>query len=499
MVLALLMAMLVSALVLLSPAWSQQNQKQGLGGKRGADRSLIGAAVEVQNGENRKNRVDAGDVLKIPVKNLRAAQDATITLRDEDGTQVELVNNKNAAFSTTKQAMSVKVTDETPTEGGDGELSTDSVQIIEEDGVLTIIIGDPNPDEETPDDQYADDQYADDQYAEEQYGGEGQQDDVDCPGAEEVDTVTGTGNKQSPVFNIEGGSFRLTIASDPTSEDPELSSVSVGVSTEDEDLITTFDQNGGGTESSIVNEGPGSFFLDILAANTNYEVIIEDCVEDTGDDGDNSDEAAPDPLPQDDDKGPLVGATGMGKDILVPGDVIGQDPETGEDVVGIDQITISAENCEVVDEEDLTVTLDDQGEPFRVINGVDVDITVDDEGVTINGRETIEGTVNGTEINEPNPDQLIFGFEVEQDDTPEDLSINDMFPVVSTTGIGGEGCSEVADLDTTPDTDTTDDVDTGDDLPNTGGGPADTSTALLFVISGFGLLALRIVKLRRRA
>lgn len=381
-VLALLVAMLLAALVLLTPAWSQQKQKQGLGGKRGADRSLVGAAVEVQNGENRKNRVDAGDVFKIPVKNLRAAQDATITLRDGDGTQAELVNNKNASFSTTKQSMSVRVTDEISGDGGDGRLNTKGVEIIEEDGVVTIII-DPDSDEDTPD----------------------------------------------------------------------------GYQYDESDQVIS------GDEADNPNEG---------------------------------EETTP-PLPQDDDKGPLVGATGIGKDILVPGDVIGQDPETGEDVVGIDQITISAENCEIVDEEDLTATLDDQGEPFRVINGVDVDITVDDEGVTINGRETIEGTVNGVEINEPNPDQIISGFEVEQDDTPEDLSINDMFPVVSTTGIGGEGCAEVADLDTTPDTDTTDDVDTGDDLPNTGGGPADTSTALLFVVSGFALLAMRIVKLRRGA
>ena len=396
-VLALLAAMLVAATIVLAPAWSQQKKNEG-GKERKAKHSLNGVAVKVQKDKNRKNRVDGGDVLKIPGNTPRVAEDATVTVQDGDGTRAKIINNENATFSAREQSVVMRVEGQVTGEGGDGTLNTEGIQVTTGDGI-TVIIGNP--------------------------GGVGD----GSPG----------GDVQTPPTPAPGGQ----------------------------------DQN----------DGPGS---------------VSDG-QNNSDGGDGGNAETPEALPQDEDAGPLVGARAIGEDVLVPGDVIGQDPETGEDVVGIDRITISAENCEVVDEENLTVTLDDQGEPFRVIDGVDVDITVDDEGVTIEGRERIQGTVNGVQIDQPNPDQLISGFEVEQDDTPEEISVNDTFPVVSTTGIGGEGCAAVANADTTPDTDTTDDVDTGDDLPNTGGGPADTRTALLFVVSGLALLALRVAQFRRKA
>jgi hypothetical protein len=42
-------------------------------------------------------------------------------------------------------------------------------------------------------------------------------------------------------------------------------------------LVTLIGRESPGTDSSILNAGPGSFFLDILAANTNYVVTVEDC------------------------------------------------------------------------------------------------------------------------------------------------------------------------------------------------------------------------------
>ncbi len=109
--------------------------------------------------------------------------------------------------------------------------------------------------------------------------------DDECPGAEVVNTTTGTGDEQSPVFAIEGDSFRITTTVEPTSQDPGLASVSVGVVAEGGEDVTLFDKEGGGTESSIVNAGPGNFFLDILAANANYAVVVEDCVGDSQDGG----------------------------------------------------------------------------------------------------------------------------------------------------------------------------------------------------------------------
>jgi hypothetical protein len=101
----------------------------------------------------------------------------------------------------------------------------------------------------------------------------------DCPGAEEVNTTTGNGNKQSPVFNITGTSFRLVVESTATSEDPQFASVTIFVYPEGETVsyVTNFSVGEGRDDSSIVNAGPGEFYLDILAANADYTVTVEDC------------------------------------------------------------------------------------------------------------------------------------------------------------------------------------------------------------------------------
>ncbi len=133
-------------------------------------------------------------------------------------------------------------------------------------------------------------------------GNDNQQDDQDCPAPEVVNTTTGSGDEQSPVFDTTGGSFRVTITVDPTSLDPSLAGVTVFVRTEDDEPVTRIAKEGGGTEASIVNAGPGSFFLDILAANANYEITVEDCTGDTGNDGggdgdDNNDGVIDDTVP----------------------------------------------------------------------------------------------------------------------------------------------------------------------------------------------------------
>src|SRR5215212_8349479 len=56
--------------------------------------------------------------------------------------------------------------------------------------------------------------------------------------------------------------------------------------------------------------------------------------------------SSPEPEPQDVDKGPLAGGTAIGKDVLVPGDVIDILPD-GTTVVGIDQIIIETQNCQL--------------------------------------------------------------------------------------------------------------------------------------------------------
>lgn len=118
----------------------------------------------------------------------------------------------------------------------------------------------------------------------------GNQNDQDCPIPEEVNTTTGSGDEQSPVFDITGESFRVTIDVDPTSQDPSLAGVTVFVRTENDEPVTRIAKEGGGTETSIVNAGEDRFFLDILAANANYEIIVEDCTGDDEEDNGGTDE-----------------------------------------------------------------------------------------------------------------------------------------------------------------------------------------------------------------
>jgi hypothetical protein len=106
--------------------------------------------------------------------------------------------------------------------------------------------------------------------------------DAECPGAQVVETTTGTGPKQSPPFRITGERFRITIANDATSQDPTLSVVSVWVNKANGDSVTTFSQEGPGTDSSIINAGPGAFFIETNPANASYTIVVEDCVDTQG-------------------------------------------------------------------------------------------------------------------------------------------------------------------------------------------------------------------------
>jgi hypothetical protein len=108
----------------------------------------------------------------------------------------------------------------------------------------------------------------------------------ECPGAEVVNTTTGTGNQQSPPFGIEGDSFQITITVVPTSSDPDLAGVTASIiNAENNQDVTSINKEASGTESSIVNAGPGRFYLDLNTANADYAVVVEDCVDSDDDDG----------------------------------------------------------------------------------------------------------------------------------------------------------------------------------------------------------------------
>ena len=190
------------------------------------------------------------------------------------------------------------------------------------------------------------------------------------------------------------------------------------------------------------------------------------------------------PEPQDEEKGPLAGGTAFGRDVLVPGDIINTLPD-GTVIFGIDQITIKTENCELTAQgDDLTITLSDRGVPFRIRDGDNADITLQPDGTIVaNGRETLGESF--PEDLRDNPDRLIVPIPVdpENDQFPE--APNDTFPIISSTGIGGEGCRAVDDGGDPDDPGSPKADDPGDaDADDPGGADADDANPQDDVIKG---------------
>jgi hypothetical protein len=49
------------------------------------------------------------------------------------------------------------------------------------------------------------------------------------------------------------------------------------VNKENGGYVTDISRESPGTESSVVNVGPDNFFLDVLAANIDYTITVENC------------------------------------------------------------------------------------------------------------------------------------------------------------------------------------------------------------------------------
>jgi hypothetical protein len=142
------------------------------------------------------------------------------------------------------------------------------------------------------------------------------------------------------------------------------------------------------------------------------------------------------------DKGPLAGGTAIGKDVLVPGDVIDILPD-GTTVLGIDQIIIETENCQLTGKgNELTITMSDRGVPFRIRDSDNADITLESDGTIVaSGRSTLGQSF--PEAVRDNPERLIVPIPVDPENDVFPRGPNDTFPIISSTGIGGEGCRVV--------------------------------------------------------
>jgi len=227
--------------------------------------------------------------------------------------------------------------------------------------------------------------------------------------------------------------------------------------------------------------------------------------------------ATPEPEPQDEEKGPLEGGTAFGKDVLVPGDIIDILPD-GTKIAGIDQIIIKTENCEFTGQgAELTITMSDRGVPFRIRDRDNADITLQEDGTIVaNGRETLGETF--PERARDNPDKRIIPIPVDPENDEFKRGPNQTFPIISSTGVGGEGCralteganangtnrttnlddngTNVADTnagDTSSREDVISDTKSKKPLPNTGGVPLLALAIAAFFCASGGFLILRSV------
>ena len=119
--------------------------------------------------------------------------------------------------------------------------------------------------------------------------------DSECPGAEVVETIEGSGFRETAPFRITGERFRVTTTATPDAgASADVVLIGITIETAEGRPVGVISKEGPGTESAIQNDGPGDFVLGITPANASYSIVVEDCVDTegnppAGDPGDPSD------------------------------------------------------------------------------------------------------------------------------------------------------------------------------------------------------------------
>ena len=99
---------------------------------------------------------------------------------------------------------------------------------------------------------------------------------VECTNAEPVLTLQDDTDDETPFFDIDGQSFRVTVETTPTQDD-QSGFTSVDVVDENFSRVRSEEFDSGEDGSFLANSGPGRYKLFVTTDLQSYEIIVEDC------------------------------------------------------------------------------------------------------------------------------------------------------------------------------------------------------------------------------
>ena len=99
---------------------------------------------------------------------------------------------------------------------------------------------------------------------------------VECTNAEPVLTLQDDTDDETPFFDIDGQSFRVTVETTPTQDD-QSGFTSVDVEDENFSRVRSEEFDSGENGSFLASSGSGRYKLFVTTDLQSYEIIVEDC------------------------------------------------------------------------------------------------------------------------------------------------------------------------------------------------------------------------------